>query len=68
MRVYMDLDSQHRVCPCGSASESGEGWIAWNREHAPHTNGQQLEIVTDDGARCLSEKPEPALSPVWVPK
>ena len=48
---------------CKEVSLEGDGSAGWEQvkpwlsEHKPHTDGKCDETVTDDGARCLSEKP-----------
>ncbi len=71
MKLIIDLDWTTRCCPCGvsisSRFTSDNDWQDFLQEHYKHTNGMEMVIVTDDGARCLVEKPEPRLTKLAVP-
>lgn len=73
MKLLIDLDWSTMECPCGQSLcgryAEPEQMEQFRRDHAEHTSGQMLEIVTDDGVRAypVNGKPEPVLVPL-LPK
>ncbi len=66
MELHVDLDWCTLKCPCGAEycnryADDMTEWLSFEAEHKPHTNGQLLEIVTDNGAKVLTKKPAPRL-------
>lgn len=59
MNCIVHLDTVEYTCPCGSTIDSqGAAITNWLKQHTPHTDGSCEEEVSNDGARCLSSKPE----------
>jgi hypothetical protein len=63
MQLMVDLDWATMHCPCGSSArtDTGSEYQSWQEKHIPHSNGKYWDICSDDGARIMSERPEPVL-------